>query len=460
MLSFFNYTWDIILSNWSVVTTAKSDKEVIDIFIDHYIKAGVSEIFIYLDDSADSFIKDAYFNNTKVKIYVCDKVFWSIDYKFNCFKFVGRPDGVEDRQCHNIVHALSKTTAKWIASVDIDELIYCEKNISSVLNSVPNNIYSLRLKPFEATYLNAPPQTYQEAFSTRYFKHLTKRNDVFFWNDILPKNVMHNTGFIGHISGKYFIRSDEPLKLPSIHYPQPLDTTLITNFRVDDLKLLHYEALTVDYFIKKSLNRINKSFNVKYLDRLSIARLELFKKIFDSNGLDGLKDSYNKIHVLDSSTIKKAISIHVVDEIDTNNINNSFISVIMSVHYSFLTFNINTNECQLTDINQIENLPNNLKIVEIHYDIDQGLCYLFTKINNKIVYLYLDRHGRLISYPLQKAMIFKCQSHDTISPQISILNSNNQYFTGMPNGEFKIGAKEAKAWEIFCINKRLCCTNI
>lgn len=437
--------------NWSVVATVKADKELIDIFIDHYIKIGASEIFIYLDDPNDKYIQDAYSGSPLVKIHVCDEAFWSIDYKFKNLKFVGRPDGVEDRQSHNVIHALSKTQAKWLACVDIDEIIYSERWISSVLNTIPDNIFSIRLKPFEAIYLNEAPKTYSDVFKTKYFKHLTKREDVFFWNNVYLKEYIHKAGFFGHVTGKCFFRTDEPLKWPGLHNFNPIDITLKTNFIVDDLKLLHFEALTPSYFVTKTINRLNKTFNIKYLDGPSANRLKNLKKIYDENNEIGLLGAYNDMHVIDQEVLDKAINLQVIEEIDTNVIDKFSYKTLMTTHRTLPAYNKEKDICELIDSDG--GIEEHLSVVQIEYDYTQDLCYLYTIVDNKPIYLYLNKDGRLVSYPFKKAMLLKFTCIDKLNLSCNIQYANGQYLTARLDKQFTLGPKEAKDWELFSIKR-------
>lgn len=437
------------MSNWSVVVTVKADPELIDVFIQHYLKLGASEMFIYLDDPADRYIQDLYSDNSQIDIQVCDEAFWNIDYKFKNLDFVGRPDGVEDRQSHNVIHALTKTKVKWLACVDIDEFIYSERKISRILDSIPDNIFSLRIKPFEAIYLNHAPLTYQDVFATPYFKHHTKRSDVFFWNEVYPEGLIHKAGLFGHVSGKCFFRADEPLKWPGLHNFNPIDITLKTNYIVEDFKLLHFEALTIHFFIQKTLNRINKNFNVKYLDGPSVRRLENLKDRYNKDGEKGLSDAYKLMHVIDSENLKKGCDLYLIDRIDMHTVGNFDKRILITTHHTALVYNDLTEQCELVALS--EELEPHLSFVQVAYDFDQKVCYLFVEKFNNVIYLYTDKRGRLVAYPFKKAMFFKLELHDIINYQISIAYENGQYFTATPKGEFKLGAKEVKAWEIFNI---------
>lgn len=361
-------------SNWSVVATVKAPKEVIDIFINHYLNIGAEKIYLYLDDPNDRSIKDFYKDNIKIDIQVCDKEYWAIDYKFHNLKYAGRSDAVERRQEHNLVHAIQKCQTKWILCVDIDELIYSEREVSSILKEIPDNIFSLRIKPYEAIYLANAPITMKEVFATRYFKHRNTRIDWCFWNKIYPKEYIHKNGLFGHITGKAFLRTDVPLKYPALHNPYSIDVELKSVFLINEIKLLHYEALTVDFFIEKTLNRLNKVFYTPSLDKPSVDRLANLKKLYDKKGKEGLKEAYCSMHVLDENALEKAINLKLIDDIDIN-YHTSNIATIYSIHRSILVFDKIKNKCILVAPNQINNPFQS--IIQMNFDYDTSKCYLY-----------------------------------------------------------------------------------
>ncbi|EIJ68793.1 glycosyltransferase family 2 protein [Pasteurella bettyae] len=434
------------MSNWSVVTTVKASKELVDYFINYYERIGAHKIYIYLDDPSDSFIKDDYKNNSKVCFQVCNKDYWGIDYKFKNLIYVGRPDAVERRQEHNVIHATKFfAETKWMLCADIDELIYAERDITSILSEIPDNIFSLRLKPYEAIYLNSAPKTIPEVFATTYFKHREKRLDSAFWNQIYPKEFIHKDGLFGHMTGKSFFRTDEPQKWPALHNFHAVDTSLQSSFLVDEIKLLHFEALTIDNFVEKTLNRINKVFNVVNLDKQSVERIKNLKKHYDEKGKQGLYDAYKIMHVLNERQMDQAIYLHLVDKIDINKFY-SFSRAICSHHRTILVFDEQEDKCKLVNKNDMNISIHH--IVHLNFDYDKKLCFLSFNKDSSVHYLYLNRFGNLMTYSTNKAMLFDFRCLDKINYHFAI-SFENKFFIAKPNGEFTLGGEERKAWETF-----------
>lgn len=437
------------MSSWSIVATVKAEKELIDFFVNYYINMGVDKIYLYLDDPNDSYIEKAYVNNNKICISICDQAFWSQNYEFKNLEYKGRPDGVEDRQTHNVIHALTLAKTKWLACVDIDELIYSDLNIDLTLASVPDNIFSLRLKPYEAVYLDTPPRHINDVFKTPFFKHRETRRDSHFWDEIYPDGLIHKEGLFGHTSGKCFFRVDEPLKWPGLHNFYPIDSSLKVNFLFNDVILLHFEALTVNNFITKTLKRLDSSFNVKYLDKPSVNRLNALKNIYTENGNSGLEKAYCEMHVLNTIQIQDALKLHLIKEINIKTPIKFQKKLLQTHHRSYVIYNEFSNLCQAVEKDDV--CKNGYYPVYIAMDFENNkvdTCYFFYKKGNKTFYLYLDRYGNLTNYPFKKAMFFNFHCLDKLRPYFAI-SSNDSFFTSTPKGDFKLNANSCDAWEKF-----------
>lgn len=434
------------MSNWSVVTTVKASKELVDFFINYYLEIGAHKIHLYLDDPKDSFIKDSY-NNEKVIFHICDDNYWGVDYKFKNLKYAGRSDAVERRQEHNVIHATKFfPETKWMLCVDIDELIYSKRDIDSVLEEIPDNVYSLRLKPYEAIYLNKPPRSVEDVFSTNYFKHREKRCDTHFWNRIYPKGFIHKDGLFGHITGKSFFRTDEPQKWPALHNFNPIDPELKVSFLVDEIKLLHFESLTVENFAEKTLNRLNKIFNVVNLDKPSVERINYLKKVYEKNGIQGLYDAYETMHVLNSEKMNEALYLHVIDKIDYNEKDSLIRRVIQSFHGGILVYDNSGDKCRFISLDKFDKRQH--YPIHLNFDYDKELCFLSFYKDNKVNYLYIDRFGELMTYRTSKAMFLKFKCLDKINYHFAI-SFDNKFFTAKLNGDFILGGNEIKSWETF-----------
>lgn len=432
---------------WSVVSTVKASIELIHNFINYYKGIGADKIYLYLDDVNDKDILNEYQKDKNVIITLCDDAYWNIDYGFDNFKFIGRPESIEERQKHNLCHVLKFCETEWLLSVDIDELIFSEYAISDLLLTIPENVFSLRIKPYEATYELCEPKSIKEVFLTKYFKHREKRFDDFFWNSVLPKESFHREGFFGHTVGKAFLRTSKDLKVPGIHNQYPLDSSLIDNFWFKEIKLLHFEALTPDIFIQKNINRANNIFKVSQLGRLESERVKYIADLYKQSGVEGLYKLYSSMHVLSSNVIESAKKLFLLEEIDINKQGHRNIgNYLTTIHNTIIVYNEEVNKVQSIEFNAIDS--NNYSPVFFNFDINKGIGYFFF-IKDKIsYYLFPDENGYLVSYPSRKSIFYGVEVLDKINTQFAIfVLSSKLYLTITPKGEVRFRAEQVQAWE-------------
>lgn len=441
------------MSNWSVVVTVKAPLDLIVIFINYYLQKGAKNIYIYLDDPIDfkykEIIEDKYLD--RIDIEICNELYWGKDYCFNNLMFSGRPDSIEDRQKHNTIHALNKCNTKWLLSIDIDEFIYSDKDINDYLKIIPNNIFSLRVKPYEAVYLNKGPEEFSEIFTTPYFKHREKRIDPFFWNNIYPEFYPQEGGLFGHRIGKAFIRTDEALKYTGLHNFYAINSSLKNMFYAYELKLLHFESLTSNLFIQKTINRFTGVYNISMLGKLEKLRLQRLSELYKDKGNEGLRDAYNEMYVLNNELISKGISLNLIDEIDLNKKASKFIYAIQNIHRDLLIYDFKEEQAKFINKNKNINFEE-ISYIQILFDIEQKIAALFTIYKEKVYYFYLNRFNVLMTYPTSQAMFFNFECIDRITWQFG-LGLDNKFFTATPNGEFKLRAEEMKDWELFSLFK-------
>ena len=201
--------------------------------------------------------------------------------------------------------------------------------------------------------------------------------------------------------------------------------------------------------IAHRLTTIQNAEKILVLTEEGIAESGTHQELLDKGGEKGLSDAYKLMHVIDSENLKKGCDLYLIDRIDMHTVGNFDKRILITTHHTALVYNDLTEQCELAALS--EELEPHLSFVQVAYDFDQKVCYLFVEKFNNVIYLYTDKRGRLVAYPFKKAMFFKLELHDIINYQISIAYENGQYFTATPKGEFKLGAKEVKAWEIFNI---------
>lgn len=436
------------MSNWSIVVTVKAPAEMINIFLEHHLKMGPKEIFLYLDAPHDFEGENIFIKDQRIKIYSCTQEFWEKREHFHILRYKKgeRPESVEYRQYHNMLDAHSKSEAEWLLMIDIDELVYTKKDISSVLSKYPNNVFSVRCAPIEAIYKETPPQNIEEVFSTPYFKS-RKQFNYAYWDEIYPnKNLKHKSGFFGHISGKSFLRTSEEIFTPSCHLSSPVDKDLTHGIDCEDILIQHFEAMTPNLFAEKNYKRMINEFHVPFLEKSSKDRIEYISQRFLKEGFLSLYNIYNEMHVLSSSTMKKAVEDGFI--IDINKAEEQKQKVVLTHHQTVLCVDINDNIVKAMDIHQLSS--ENFIPVRFSYTIKNDSIvqkgYLYYEKDGLPVYLYFDRFNHIRVSKNQKAQLLEFTRHpkDTFS-----LTFNNKALRAKANGMVKVDADKVSTWEQF-----------
>lgn len=434
------------MNTWSIVTTVKAPIEMINIFIKEHLKLKPKEIFIFLDSPADFKEDNIFRKNDNVFIISCDKEFWKSREHFHVLRYKKgeRPESVEYRQYHNMLHAQSISQANWLIGLDVDEIIYSENNITDILAEYPPNVFSVRVAPVEAIYKNNPPLNIEQVFSTNYFKSRFKAK-VKIWDEIYPNPMInHKTGFFGHVVGKSFFRVNEEIRTPSCHISKPLDQELAHGVECQDILIKHFEAMTPALFTEKNLKRINKEFYVPLLDQRSKDRIDYLSKIYNEKGETVFKEIYNEMHVINQNKIDILKDRKCI--IDLNDYAPPKKEYVKNNFNSILCVNLEKYIIQAIDFNTI-NFENHIPVsLSFMYKRNGGeqKAYFSFKNKNKNFYLYVDRFDSLRISKKNKAQLLTLEGNNN---RIFNLSLNGKYLRSQPNGIVKMDTEKPLAWE-------------
>lgn len=302
--------------SWSVASTIRAPRHQVDTFIKHYLNLGADKVYVFFDDPNFSDYDKGLFGS-KVESAICDDNYWSsLPYLAPVPKVKERPDTVEIRQHLNMLSARNKMDSEWLLHVDVDELVYARKDVSSVLSEFSSSVFSVVLRTLEAVYDRVPSD--DEDFRTYYFRRFSRNESIlskFFDPEI--KSVSWG-GYWGVTIGKTFVRKEPEIKRMSVHRPVPLDANLFENIETDYLDMLHFEGQSYPSFKEKSLLRINKDV-AKLMNARFKKRLAIIKKYYDEKGEGGLLDIYKKFYVISGKKLDEAISLGFVTKIAWDN---------------------------------------------------------------------------------------------------------------------------------------------
>lgn len=221
----------------ALCSTVKSNLETIRFFVDYHISVGFKYLIIFLEQWDPETI--SFLDSKKNVIYLkCDyENISKSDYSFN----------INFRQIVNAQIAYSlcfDLKVDWLFHIDIDELIFSnDDSISASLSQVDTRVDQVILDIRESVI--APFHEPAHAFDSSFFKKTMSEEQIIALK-ALNLSLMNNTFFKGHTASKSAIRVKDENQLMDIHKHFSLKTKSF-----NDIKLLHFDCLLLDDFIKK-----------------------------------------------------------------------------------------------------------------------------------------------------------------------------------------------------------------
>jgi hypothetical protein len=188
---------------WGLVATIKAPATEILNFAAHHIELGAHRLHIYLDEDNPA-ARAALKAHPKCRVTVTDAAYWKRRRGHR-----GRPGAHQPRQSFNATHCLNKRPqVDWLTHIDVDEFLWPERPLPQQLAALPPETFSARVRPIEAL---APDPADPPSPGTTWFKACarllgTRRDQT---DQIYPEFGPHlDGGFVSHVAGKVFVRTD------------------------------------------------------------------------------------------------------------------------------------------------------------------------------------------------------------------------------------------------------------
>ena len=419
-----------------VAVTVRADISIIDQFVDYYLSKDYDQVIIFLDDPEFNFIPSKHVFNANVEFIKCDNEYWS---KINRLRFDQtakniRPDSIEQRQFCNYHFANSLSYCDWLANIDIDEFIFSEFNLKDILTVLPKNIFSIRMRPFEAVYSESVGVN--DIFNTRYFKVSSRRNNKNS-NDFYDSNLLSNGGFWGHKLGKIFARTNELIKRMSNHTLEPLNDNLSCDVEFDFIKLLHFEGMSCDSFIEKQKRRFSRDVIVTKMSGREFKRLSYFKEVYDVDGDKGLTSLYEKMHLFVGDRLNKALMVGFIEEIDFKKTFKNFNHTLINFHSNKLFFSSEENAIQRNGKTEV------LFLSFLLVGTTRALLLIRNSRNELNI---ISPSGR--NFFLNASYISDFIEIEHVESFIS-LKCKDSYLISYPNGNSSFTSRNLGDWELF-----------
>lgn len=286
-------------ASWGISSTILAPARDVLRFAAYHLEQGAHRLYIYLDDEtpeAFSRLKA----HPKIRVRTCDATYWS--------QRGGRPDKHQARQSVNATHAYHrKSEVDWLIHIDVDEFLVPNTGVSDVLARVPEAIRSARVRPMELLGGST------EAFKAFIPAGPTRQDTV---QQIYPTFGMHlRAGFLSHVAGKLFVRTDLPDMTIQIHNAFQNNEILKDSAELVQVDLAHCHAPSWDAWRASFQYRFDQgSYRAELKpalarDRGGLSIHELFEVIATEDGDTGLRAFYDEV-LGDSPDLRARLEAH------------------------------------------------------------------------------------------------------------------------------------------------------
>ncbi|MDY7573700.1 glycosyltransferase family 2 protein [Actimicrobium sp. CCI2.3] len=215
----------------AIVCTVRNPSPSFTTWVHHHCQL-VDRLYIYLDSPTE-----ADFSAVPADPAVCT----STGARKSDFS---GPSGVMQRQCKNVLHALTKCVIDgidWLIHIDSDELIYSpEQNLKKYFYQVDSKVSCVRFINHEAVSTYEAKNLFKE-------QKLFKKNQDFRMPDDAPP-VDKDCLFLGYMNGKSAVRVEKCICPKGPHEFKVMDGEVILE---EGICILHYMSATYNDWLKK-----------------------------------------------------------------------------------------------------------------------------------------------------------------------------------------------------------------
>lgn len=278
---------------WGIVSTVKAPLREIADFAAHHLDLGAHRVILYLDDDAPETYA-ALNAHPKLRVIKADAANW---------RDKNRPERHQPRQTANARHALRRKSRAldWLGHIDVDEFLWPAKPLADQLAALPADCLTARIRPIEALssdgVADIPPD--QTCFKATARDRATRHQQT---AAIYPTFGAHlNGGFLSHVAGKVFFRTENPDLRPRIHNVYLGDEENPGQRELPETELCHLHAPSLARWLDRFGYRLEQG---AYRAGLAPTRAraqggltmhELFHAIIDEKGRDGLIGFFNEV---------------------------------------------------------------------------------------------------------------------------------------------------------------------
>ncbi len=275
------------IDSLAVIATVSQAPETLIRFCQHHLAIGADHIFLFFDRPRENNIAVLQ-NEARITCINCTSEHW------RSAGFRDKPD-LDDMLLSNYragIRMCRDAGITYAALVDGDELVYSDRSLKDALAQAFVGLDAVVMLPYEAMHdrgtISGGP------FEAKNFKSLPNRLNQYF-APLIYRRIWERAdhGFLGHIIGKSIIRTGASnYRFETTHRPVFDDESRIA--KTNQLKLLHYDCLTIDEWAQKWRKRFQEGVIVKMRSKRhgQLAEIEIAQKMSDRN-LEKLYRTYH-----------------------------------------------------------------------------------------------------------------------------------------------------------------------
>jgi len=278
-------------ARWSVCATVKAPADDVLRFVAYYLDAGADCIWVFLDNpNPDAYA--ALEHHPKCRVVTCDIDYWQRI-------FGRRPKKHQVRQTQNATRTLARAGAvDWLLHADVDEFLEAPHSIATMLGDIPHNAVTARVRPMEllsAETFNGGKMAFKD------FVPAGPNRDTIVQQLYPQYGAVVKGGFLSHLAGKVFVRTDHPHMELRIHnafldgVKNPHEVTL------NDMSLAHLHApdwaswqAHFDYRLEKGAYRADLA-PAQPREKGGVTLHEVLSGIVAQSGMTGLRQFFDEV---------------------------------------------------------------------------------------------------------------------------------------------------------------------
>ncbi len=232
------------MAAFTTVSLMREPPGIIRRFIEFYRRAGASEILIYYDGPVPAMSVEY-----PAVLVQCDAAFWA--------RRGGRPNTLERRQSEAFRAGMERCRTPWLLVVDADEFVFGNRDITDLLDNIPEKINSVRVPTAEAVW--GPGDAFGVPFAQTFFRTAWPDRAI---SRILRRLVFGRIsahmrrGLTGHARGKQFFRVNRSISEIRNHSVLRDGRKLTLGLgqvdrRLKGMYLGHFDAVDLDHWQRK-----------------------------------------------------------------------------------------------------------------------------------------------------------------------------------------------------------------